>query len=103
VNLSDEVFQHLLRHREVGDDAVLHRSDGRYVARRAAEHLLRGDANFLNHFLAVRPAFLTNRDDGRLVEHDPLAAQVDERIGGAKIDREIVVEVAAQETEHQRC
>ncbi len=51
--------------------------------------------DFLDHFLAVRPAFLADRDDRRLIEHDAFAAHVDQRVGGAEIDRQIVVKVAA--------
>ena len=41
VHLADEVPQHRLRDVEVGDDAILHRTDGLDVAGRAAEHALR--------------------------------------------------------------
>ena len=46
--------------------------------------------------LPPRDGLLANRDDRRLVEHDALAADVDQRIGGAQIDRQIVREIAAQ-------
>src|ERR687890_160658 len=45
VHLLDEVAEHLLRHVEVGDDAVLQRADGLDRARRAAEHPLGLDAH----------------------------------------------------------
>ena len=45
VDLLDEVAQHLLRHVEVGDDAVLQRPDGLNGARRAPEHPLGLDAH----------------------------------------------------------
>ena len=53
--------------------------------------------------LAVGPAFLADRDHRRLVEHDALAAHVDQRVRGAEVDREVVGEVAAKETEHVAC
>jgi hypothetical protein len=43
---------------------------------------------------------VADRDDRRFVEHDAFAAHVDERIGGTEVDRQIVGEVAAQESEH---
>ena len=57
------------------------------VARRAAEHLLGRETDFLDHLLAVGTAFLADRDDGGLVQHDALAADVDEGVGGAEVDR----------------
>src|ERR1700750_2300143 len=57
VHLADEVLQHLLGDGEVGDHAVLHWTDRGDVARRAAEHLLGRDADFLDYFLAVGAAF----------------------------------------------
>ena len=97
----DELLEHLLGDGEVGDDAVLHRPDRGDVAGRAPEHLLGGEPDFLDHLLAVRSAFLPDRHHRGLVEHDALVAHEDERVGGAEIDREVVVKVAAQETEHK--
>ena len=65
------------------------------------EHLLRREADFLDHALAVGPAFLADRDDRRLVQHDALAAHVDQRVGGAEVDREVAGEVTFEELEHE--
>ena len=46
---------------------------------------------------AARPAFLADGDDRRFVEDDAFAADVDQRVRGAKIDREIIGEIGAQE------
>ena len=100
VDLLDEVLEHLLGDREVRDHPVLHRADGRDVARRAPEHLLGGEADRLDGLLAVGPAFLADRDHGRLVEDDALAADVNEGVGGAEVDREIGGEVLGNEREH---
>ena len=83
----DEVLDHLLRHFEVGDDAVLHRTDGHDVAGRAAEHLLR--------FLADRfdvVVDLVDRDDRRLAHNNAFVLRVDERVRCPEVDREIVRE-----------
>ncbi|MNC90828.1 hypothetical protein D3C83_69780 [compost metagenome] len=63
--------------------------------------MFRREADFLDHLLAVRPAFLADRDDRGFVQHDALAAHVDQRVGSAEVDRKIVVKVAVQETEHK--
>ena len=51
--------------------------------------LLGGNADFLDDLLAVRPAFLADRDHRRLVQHDALPADVDQRVGGAEVDGEV--------------
>jgi hypothetical protein len=96
----DELLEHLLGHREVGDDAVLHRPDGFDVARHLAEHRLGFGADRLDGLLAVGAAFVADGDDGRLVEDDPLAAHVDQRVGGAEVDREVRREIATKGSEH---
>jgi hypothetical protein len=51
-------------------------------------------------FLPLGPAFVADGDDGRLVEDDPLAAHVDQRVGGAEVDREVRREIATKGSEH---
>ena len=92
VHLLDEVAKHLLRHVEVGDDAVLQRADGRDRPGRASEHPLRLDADRV-HLAGA----LVDRDDRRLGEHDAAPADVDQRVGSAEIDRH----VAAAEPGHR--
>ena len=103
VHFLDEVLQHLLGDGEVGDHAVLHRADRDDVAGRLAEHHL----GFLARppgwiSCAFGPPVLADRDHRRLVEHDALAAHVDQRVGGAEIDRQIVGKITAQKSEHGR-
>jgi len=43
------------------------------------------------------PAFLRDGDYRWLVEHDALAAHVDQGVGGAEVDRKVVRKIAAQE------
>jgi hypothetical protein len=64
------------------------------------EHLLRGEADRLDGFLAVRAAFLADRDHRRLVENDPLAAHVDQCVRGAEIDRQVGGKVLRDKREH---
>jgi hypothetical protein len=84
VDLLDEVAQHLLRHVEVGDDAVLQRADGRDRARCATEHALGLDADGVD--LARSRV---DRDHARLGQHDAAPAYVHERVGRAEIDRHV--------------
>jgi hypothetical protein len=91
VRLHDEVVQHLLGVAEVGDDTVLHRLDGDDVARRAAEHLLGLLAHGLD-FVGLG----VDRDDGGLVDDDALAVGVDQRVGRAQVDGEVIGEEAEQ-------
>src|SRR5436305_4693846 len=100
VHLLDELLEHLLGDGEVGYDAVLHRPDGDDVPGGFAEHLLRFFADRLDGFLAARAGFLPDRDDRRLIEDDALPAHINERVGGAEVDGQVVREVAAQESEH---
>ena len=97
----DELLDHLLGDDEVGDHAVFHRPDGGDVAGSAAKHLLGGETDFLDDFFAVGPAFLADCDYGGFVEHDALAAHVNQGVRGAEIDGEIVVKVTTEETEHK--
>jgi hypothetical protein len=92
----DELLEHLLGHREVGDDAVLHRPDGLDVAGHLAQHGLGFLAHGLDGLLALRAAFVADGDDRGLVEHDALAAHVDQRVGGAQVDGQVGGEIAAQ-------
>jgi len=82
VNHLDELLQHLLGHGEVGDHAVLHRADRLDVAGDFAQHLFGFLADRLNRSLAVRAAFLADRNHRGLIEHDALSAHVDQRVRG---------------------
>src|SRR5439155_26395031 len=81
----EEKAQHLFGHVEVGDYAVLQRADGEDAVGGAAEHALRFEADAFD----LAGSFF-DRDDGGFVQHDPLAANVDQRIGGTKINGEFV-------------
>ena len=84
VGLLNEVVEHLLGDFEVRDDAVLHGLDGHDVAGRAAQHLL-GFLAYGFHLTGV----LVDGHDGGLVHDDALAGGVNERVGGAEVDRQV--------------
>ena len=87
VHLVDEVAQHLLADLEVGDDAVLQRPDGLDVRRRAADHALGLEADGERAAVAH-----VDGHDRRLVEHDAVAAHVDQRVGGTEVDRHVAAQ-----------
>ena len=87
----DEVAKHPLGRLEVGDHAVLERPDDHDVGRRPADHLLRLGAD-RDH----RTGHDVDGDDRRLVQHDPAAPLVDDRVGGAEIDGQVTAEEAAR-------
>ena len=78
---------------EVGDDAVLHGLDGHDVAWCAPQHFF---GFFADRFHLV--GVLVQRDDGRFVDHDALAARVHQCVGRPQIDRQIAREHAEQGT-----
>src|SRR5512134_1691556 len=71
------------------------------VAGHLAEHLLGLLADGLDRALAVGTALLADCNDRRFVEHDALAAHVDQRVRGPEVDRQVVGEIAAEKTEHE--
>src|SRR3569833_1236853 len=81
VHLVDEVLEHLLRDGEVGDDAVLQRSDRGDVAGRAADHGLRRGADRGDGLRAARAFVLTHGDHRGFVQHDALAAYINKSVG----------------------
>jgi hypothetical protein len=75
-----EIAQHFFRHVEVGNDAVLHGTNGNHSFGCAAEHALGLEAHAFDLLrLAIQ------RDDRWLVKHDALALNVDQRVRSAEI------------------
>ena len=93
VRLLDEVAEHPLGDLEIGDHAVLHRADRLDVAGRAAEHLFRLGAD---RFDLVGQ--FVEHDDRRLAHDDAAIPGIDEGIGGAEVDRQVVRKVAEHGT-----
>lgn len=97
---SNELLEHLLSDRKVGNDAILHWSNSADIAWNAAEHLLSCFTDGMDSCFPVLSAFLTNGDDARFIEHDAFSAHVNERIGGTEVDGEIVGKVIAEKAKH---
>jgi hypothetical protein len=95
-------LEHLLGDGEVGDDSVFHGANGLDVAGHAPQHLFRFVADRLNDFFAAGATFVTNGYDRRLIEHNTLATNINEGIGGTKVDRHIGGEITAEKSEHGR-
>src|SRR5919107_2564880 len=87
VRLAYEVLEHLLRHFEVGDDAVLHGPYGDDVAGRPAQHLLRLLADGLRGV-----GDFVDGDDGGLADDDASPLREDERVGRAEVNCEVAGE-----------
>jgi hypothetical protein len=66
-----------------------------------AQHLLGGMADRHDGLLGVGAAFGADRHHRGLVQHDALAAHVDQRVGGAEVDGQIVGKIGAEKTEHR--
>src|SRR3546814_9578354 len=66
------------------------------------QHLLGFAANRLNDFLAAGAAIVTDGNNRRLVKNDTFAANVNQGIGGSKIDRHIAGKITTKESEHGR-
>jgi hypothetical protein len=95
VHHADELLEHLFGDGEVGDHAILHRADRLDIAGHLAQHLLGFLADRLDRLLAVRAAFLADRDHRWFVQHDAEAAHVDQGVRGAQVDGQVVRKVAA--------
>ncbi len=93
MNLADEMLDHLFRAVEVGNDAVAHRADRLDAAGCAAQHQLGIFAHRQYLFLAILHVIRHHR---RLVQNDPLAADIDQRVRGAEVDRHIRREDAGE-------
>ena len=84
MHLLDEVAQHLLAHLEVGNDAVFEGPNGLNMIRRAANHALGFETNSDGSTVVG-----VNRDDRRLVKHNPLATHINQCVRRTEVDRKI--------------
>ena len=80
----DEVLQHHFGDVEIRDHAVLHRLYGNDVGGRPSEHLF-GFMPHGEHLLAVS----VERDNRRLIDHDPAPLGIHKGIGSPEIDGQI--------------
>ncbi|MCW2406361.1 hypothetical protein M2336_002990 [Sphingobium sp. B1D7B] len=81
------MLNHLLGDFDVGDHAIAQRTQGADAFRRLAQHQFRLIADGLD-MADARDRL--DRYDGRLVQDDALAGDVNQRVDGAQIDREIM-------------
>ena len=94
------MLEHLLGHHEVGNDAVLQRTDGRDIAGRAPKHTLGFAAHRRDLLLAVGCAY---RHNGGLIQNDATAAYKNKGVGGSKIDGKIAGKDASQFLDEHQC
>ena len=95
LHLVNELAQQVFRDFEVRDHAVLQRTDGVDLIRRAPEHQL-GLAADREH----APRRLVHRDHRGLVQHDAAIFDIDERVRRPEIDGHIRGQHAEQSIEH---
>ena len=95
LDLADEVIEHRLGDLEVGDHAVLERTDGGDGAGGFAEHFLGDPADGVPVVESDDlVGALAYSDDGGFVEHDALTTHADERVAGTQVDPHIDAEPA---------
>ena len=87
VHLADEVLDHLFGHVEIGDHAVAQRADGLDAVGRLAHHHL----GIVTHGLdALHAVDRLERNHARFVQDDTLVLHVNQRVGGAEVDRHVL-------------
>ena len=95
MHFADELLEHLLGDRKVGDHAVLHRADDGDGARCLAQHVLGGQADGLNRLLGVWAAFHADGHNRGLVKDYTSAAHVNQCVGRAEVNCQIVRKITA--------
>ena len=91
LHTADEVTQHLLGDLEIGDDAVLHRADGKDPAWGAAQHGFGFPAD--RQYLIAPFTVALDRYHRGFPDDDALTAHIDQRIGRTEVDGHIAAEV----------
>ena len=91
MNLADEMFDHFLRHFEIGDHPIAHRADSLDIPWRAPEHHLGIVPDSADLLLSP---FCKGRNDRWLVQDDATAPHIDQRIGRSQIDGHVTGEYA---------
>ncbi|MCY1411172.1 hypothetical protein D9M71_265540 [compost metagenome] len=97
MNLVDKVLQHFFADAEVGDHAVLHRTNGSNIARCTAKHALSFGTDSDDTFLI---AVGTNGHNRWLIQDDTALTHVNKGVGSAQVDGKIAGKHATQFLEH---
>ena len=97
MNFVDEVLQHLFADAEIGDHAILHRTNGSNIAWCTAEHALGLGANGNDTFLITMGPNGHNR---WLIQDDTALAHVNKGVGSAQVNGKIAGKHATQFLEH---
>ena len=72
----DELFEHLLGNREVGNNAIFHGANGFNIARNTPKHGFSFSAYCQDGFFAIGAAFLANCNHRGLIKHNTPIAHV---------------------------
>src|SRR5690606_1132836 len=93
MNLADKMLQHLLGNLEIGNNTILQGADSSNIARSPAQHALGFCADRLHDLMAI---MMANSHHRRFVEYDAASANIDQGIGSAEVNGEIVGKSSAQ-------
>ncbi len=87
MHLLDEVLDHLFGNFDVGDHTIAQRADRLDAVGGLAHHHLGIIAHGLH---PADPVDRLNRNHRRFVQNDPLILHINQRVGGAEIDRHVL-------------
>jgi len=92
MDLPDEITNHRFSNFKIRNHPILHGTNGDDVARRLAQHEL-GILADRQHPVGP-PLILADRHDRRFTKNNPLISHIDKRVGGTKVNRQIIGEPA---------
>jgi hypothetical protein len=89
MRFSNKVLQHLLGDREIGDNTVFQGPNCGDIPRGTAQHVLGLHADRLDN-TAASPGVFTNSYNRRLIEHDAMPSGVNQGVGRAKVNGQVI-------------
>jgi hypothetical protein len=101
MNFLDEIAEHRFSDFKISNDPVLQRANSDNASRSPAQHPFGFGAHRKDLFAAAFVPLL-NRNDRGLITHDSLVFNVDQGVGGPKIDGKIVGKNAKEGIQHHK-
>jgi hypothetical protein len=101
VNFLDEITKHRFGDFKISDDTILQWADGDDASRSPAQHSFGFGAHRKNLLTATFISLL-NRNNRGFVTHDPLVLNIDQGVGGPKINGKIVGKNAKEGIQHHK-
>ena len=100
VYFADKSFEHFACNHKIGNHAVFHRADSLDRTWGAPQHFF-GFCAHRQRFIAPRVVHL-HRYDRRFIQHNAFAFDVNQRIGCAQVNRNIVRKITRKEVQHKK-